>query len=489
MPINVLLCDASSFKITYANQKSKDTLNSLSSLLPTGITGNNIVGQCIDIFHKKPEHQRTLLGNPSNLPHSAIIRLGKEFLDLQIMQLPGGLGGKGAMMLTWTVVTMMERLKRMVDNMPINVMMCDPQTFDIVFVNKTSVDTLRSIEQYLPVKADKVLGSNIDIFHKHPEHQRKLLADPKNLPHRAKIKVGPEWLELNVAAIVDSQGSYLGPMVSWSVVSTQVKIAENVQQIANAVAAASTELHHNSEAMGGFISVANQQSASASSAALQTSSNVQSVASAAEEMNASVKEISANMVKSKSAVEDVVERANTADSAAHSLDTAANAMGNIVELIQNIAGQINLLALNATIESARAGEAGKGFAVVASEVKNLATQTTKATEEIAKEIGNMQNVSREVITALEEIKKSIHEVSQYVSGVASAVEEQTAVTREISANMQTASSGVADVTSNVSGIAKATKQADDSTKQVQEAARMLSEQSEKLNMEMKILLK
>jgi methyl-accepting chemotaxis protein len=488
MPINVLVCDAKNLIITYANRKSRETLNAISALLPKGVNGGNIVGQCIDVFHKNPSHQRNLLGNKSNLPHSAIIRLGQEFLDLQIMEVPGGFGG-GSLMLTWTVVTAAERLKRMVDKCPLNIMMCDPETFVITYMNETSLNTLRSIENLLPVKADKVVGSCIDIFHKHPEHQRKMLADPKNLPHRAKIRLGTEWLELNVAAIVDNQGSYLGPMVSWSVITTQVKVAEAVKEIAGSVAAASTELHHNSDQIGALVRKTSDQSTSASSAAVETSANVQSVASAAEEMNASVQEIATNMTKSKSAVENAVSQAATADQSARNLESAAKAMSNIVDLIQAIASQINLLALNATIESARAGEAGKGFAVVANEVKSLAGQTTKATTEIAKEIQNMQSISQEVISALDLIKTSVQEVNQYVTGVATAVEEQTAVTREISSNMQTASTGVSEVTHGVSDIAEAAKQTDAATKEVLAAARELSQQAERLNKEIAVLLK
>lgn len=489
MPLNVLVCDSKSLVITYANRKSRDTLNGLTALLPKGVTGDNIVGRCIDVFHKTPQHQRHLLANKANLPHNALIRLGKEFLELQIMEVPGVFGKSGSLMLTWTVVTQVERLKRMVDKMPINIMMCDPETFDITFVNETSINTLRTIEHLLPVKADKVLGSNIDIFHKHPPHQRAMLSNPKNFPHRAKIKIGPETLELNVAAILDAQGGYMGAMVSWSVITTQVKVANSVQQISATVAAASTELSTNAVEMAKAVSNVNQQSSGASAASGQTSANVQSVATAAEEMSASVRDISSNMVKSTEAVDQVVNKASAADAATHRLETAAQSMGNIVKLIQDIAGQINLLALNATIESARAGDAGKGFAVVASEVKALANQTSKATDEIAKEIESMQDISKEVVTALGSIKASVESVRQYVTGVATAVEEQTAVTREISSNMQTAATGVENISSNVAGIAAATRQVDASTKQVEEAARMLSQQAELLNKEIGDLLR
>lgn len=190
MPINVLVCDIKDMTIVYANKKSRETLDQLAGLLPKGVNGDTIVGQCIDVFHKNPQHQRRILNEKSNLPHRAVIRLGKEFLELQVMEIPGSIGDKGQLMLTWTVITAQERLKRMVDNMPINIIMADPDTLEIIFMNATSAKTLRSLEQYLPVTVDQVVGSCIDIFHKHPEHQRAMMADHKNLPHRAKNQAG-----------------------------------------------------------------------------------------------------------------------------------------------------------------------------------------------------------------------------------------------------------------------------------------------------------
>jgi len=132
LPVNVLTCDPKTFKITYANRTSRDTLDQLAHLLPAGVNGDNIVGQSIDVFHKNPEHQRRMLADPeANLPHHAIIRLGPELLELNVSAVPHKGKKVGALMLSWTVVTERERLKRMVDNMPINVMMCDPETFEI----------------------------------------------------------------------------------------------------------------------------------------------------------------------------------------------------------------------------------------------------------------------------------------------------------------------------------------------------------------------
>jgi methyl-accepting chemotaxis protein len=170
---------------------------------------------------------------------------------------------------------------------------------------------------------------------------------------------------------------------------------------------------------------------------------METVAAGAEELNASVREISETMNKSRKTASEAVVRVDSADQQAQRLSAASESMGGIVELIGNITGQINLLALNATIESARAGEAGRGFAVVASEVKNLANQAKQATDKIGQEIGNLNGISADVVNALTAIKQSIQEVSEYVTSTAAAVEEQSTVTSEMSTSMQRAAAEAA----------------------------------------------
>ncbi|MDB5657352.1 MAG: Methyl-accepting chemotaxis sensory transducer with Pas/Pac sensor [Tardiphaga sp.] len=170
---------------------------------------------------------------------------------------------------------------------------------------------------------------------------------------------------------------------------------------------------------------------------------IDSVAAGSEEMNASIREISETMVKSRLTATSAVERVDAADVQAKRLNSATEAMGGIVELIGNITGQINLLALNATIESARAGEAGRGFAVVASEVKSLAGQAKLATDKITREIESLNGVSADVGSALAAIKAAIEDVNEYVNSTAAAVEEQSTVTSDMSANMQRAAAELA----------------------------------------------
>jgi methyl-accepting chemotaxis protein len=165
---------------------------------------------------------------------------------------------------------------------------------------------------------------------------------------------------------------------------------------------------------------------------------MESVAAGSEELNASVREISEAMTKSRQTASSAVDQVAAADSQAQRLTEAALAMSGIVELINNITGQINLLALNATIESARAGEAGRGFAVVASEVKSLANQAKQATDKIGAEIASLNGISGDVVTALASIKTAINSVSEYVTSTAAAIEEQSTVTNEMSNSMQRA---------------------------------------------------
>ena len=177
--------------------------------------------------------------------------------------------------------------------------------------------------------------------------------------------------------------------------------------------------------------------------------NAQSVAAAVEEMSASVAEISKNMAMSRDAASGIMDDTAKSSAAAEQLTSSMKTMENIVQLINGIAGQVNLLALNATIEAARAGEAGKGFAVVAAEVKNLANQTTGATEDISKQIQELQGVALNVAQSVNSIAASAGSVNQYVAITASAVEEQSAVTREISGNTQKMATSEEDIAQRI----------------------------------------
>jgi methyl-accepting chemotaxis protein len=488
MPVGVMMCDPETFEINYLNKFSNETLASLQDHLPC--KADQLVGQCIDIFHKDPAHQRRILGDPKNLPHKALIEVGPEILDLLVTAIRDKDGNYVGPMLTWSVVTQKvkadregARLLQMIDNMPINIMTCDPETFEIDYINKTSLNTLTSVQNLLPVKAEDVLGQCIDIFHKNPAHQRQILGDPASLPHKARIKLGDETLSLSVSAILDKDGAYLGPMVAWDVVTGQVQMAERVGEVVNIVTSSSQELQSTAESMAATAEETSRQSEAVAAASEQATSNVQTVAAAAEEMAKSIEEIGRQVEQSANIAGRAVDEANRTNDSVESLAEAAQKIGEVVELISNIASQTNLLALNATIEAARAGDAGKGFAVVASEVKSLANQTAKATEEIAAQITGMQEATGGTVDSIKGISATIGEISEIASTIASAVEQQSTATQEISRNVQEAATGTQDVSANITSVNEAAVETGKSAGGVLEAAQELASQGETLRAE------
>ncbi|HLO75266.1 MAG TPA: PAS domain-containing methyl-accepting chemotaxis protein [Magnetospirillum sp.] len=272
------------------------------------------------------------------------------------------------------------------------------------------------------------------------------------------------WIEASYNPIFDPNGKPYKVVKFATDITSQINLLGNLKQL----------IDQNFAEIDAAIGQTTRQADTAGHAASETLGNVQMVASAAEELAASVSEISQSMAKSQAASDGAFSRVAAAGESTQKLAEAILSMGGIVGLIQNIAGQINLLALNATIESARAGEAGRGFAVVANEVKNLANQAARATEQISTEIEAVQAVSNTVVQALDDIRGSIDSVREYVSATASAVEEQSAVTRDMSSNMQSASSAVSTITQNIGEISAAALQAESAVTKTKEAANILA---------------
>jgi methyl-accepting chemotaxis protein len=236
-PTNMMFADKD-LVLRYMNPASFETLKSIEEHLPCRV--EDIVGSNIDIFHKDPVHQRTILGDPKQyLPIRSEIKVGPEILDLLVSPITDADGNHIGAMASWSVITEkvrleheMARVRSMMENAPTNMMFADKDLV-LQYMNPASFATLKSIEEHLPCKVDDIVGNSIDIFHKNPVHQRTILGDPKQfLPMRSQIQVGPEVLDLLVSPITDANGEHIGAMASWEVITEKLRIERDAAESA-----------------------------------------------------------------------------------------------------------------------------------------------------------------------------------------------------------------------------------------------------------------
>jgi methyl-accepting chemotaxis protein len=274
--------------------------------------------------------------------------------------------------------------------------------------------------------------------------------------------------------------------------ATMNQLADQFDQavggIVAAVSSAATELEAAAQTLTSAAEETSIQSSAVASASEQTSANVQTVATSAEEMSVSVREIASQVAKSTQIAGQAVVEAGETSTKMAELAKSTQAIGEIVNLINEIAGQTNLLALNATIEAARAGEAGRGFAVVASEVKLLAEQTSKATAQIGAQIAQIQLASTTAVEAITAIGATIREMNNISTSIAGAIEEQTSATTEIARNVQQASAGTSEVSANIEGVSQAASSTGAAASQVLTSASELSQNSARLSAELQRFL-
>jgi PAS domain S-box-containing protein len=416
---NVMIAD-SELNIIHMNASVINLMREVEDDFKKELPGFNVaalIGRNIDVFHKNPDLQRKMLAT-SEKSCNATIPIGKRVFDLAVSPIYDR-GRKTGFVVEWTDAR--ERLL----NLNYAAQFAAVNKSQAVIEFTVNGDILSANENFLKAMGydlDEIQGKHHGMFVE-PDYRNSL--DYARFWERLRAgefqagqykRIGKHgrqvWIEGAYNPIFDQTGK----------VSKVVKFATDITAQMDLLANLKTLIDQNFGEIDGAVERSATEARSASVAADETSSNVQMVAASAEELAASISEISQNMAKSRSATDNAFDWAVAAGQSTEKLTNAAQAMNGIVGLIQNIAGQINLLALNATIEAARAGEAGKGFAVVASEVKNLANQAAKATEQISREIDGVQSTSGEVVTALYTIRDAIETVREHVTVTASAVE-------------------------------------------------------------------
>ncbi|MFK8138201.1 MAG: methyl-accepting chemotaxis protein [Bdellovibrionales bacterium] len=489
-PLNILVADLDG-NINLINPRSLETLKSIEHLLP--VKADEILGKSYDIFHKDPSHQRTILGDPANLPQRTQILLGDEILDLFVAPVYDAEGNYSGPMVTWDVVTETVRMEnqmasnnQMLDESPVNIMRAD-MDFKITYLNAKSKATFLKLAEYLPIESDKILGSSIDIFHENPEKQREILKDPKNLPVVADIELGPEKLKLNVNALYDKLGNYVGPMVIWDVVTDKYRIIESLNEASLKLSAAAEQLNVSSDQMILNAENTTNQANTAATASEEIAAGVTNVASSMDEMTGSIREITGKTNEASNKSSEAQQTVAKTNDTITMLGKSSSEIGNVIKVISSIAKQTNLLALNATIEAARAGEAGKGFAVVANEVKELAKETADATSDITNKIESIQSDSTLAVSAIGGVMGSIEALDEISTNIAASIEEQAATTNEVARIASEATAATNEITINVTEVVKmsgatlqAAKEAKDASTNLNELAQTLRDLVEKV---------
>jgi methyl-accepting chemotaxis protein len=304
------------------------------------------------------------------------------------------------------------------DALPVNAMFCDRDLI-LRYLNRSSRKTLKSLQQHLPVPVEQIVGKSIHIFHKYPANVEKILGAGQNhgahqLPHKMVIQLGPEKLDLDVAAMTGPRGEYIGAVVVWGISTRKTAEAQAAQE------AQRTDIEH-------------------------LNGNLQMVATATHEIESSIAEIAHNAVDVSQAAEKSRTASAEGKTAIENLRVSSNGVAKVAGLIASIATQTSVLALNANIEAARAGVHGKGFAVVASEVRKLAEQTASATSEIQAKVTSIGMDLTTAMEAIGQISTQTEELSGLSQQMASAAEEQHLATQEMAQNLERATHRASEI--------------------------------------------
>ncbi len=471
---NVMIADTN-LNITYINDALRAFFAGKQTQLEATFPGFNVehlIGTNIDAFHRNPNDQRRAIAGLQKA-HEATIDIGDATFDLIAQPIADRSGRRLGTVVEWRDAE--QRLQNIDYRAQVEAIMRSQAVirFDPHGIVREANDNFLATTGY---RRDEVIGNHHRMFVDPEEAESAEYATFwqdlcggafKGGEFKRRNKRGDTiWLSATYNPLFDDKGEVKG-VIKFANDMTAEK--QRQQQRAEAQEIIAEDL----AIVAGNVSEASRQAQEASASSETASTSVQSNSAAVEELSTSVSEIERQVVHASGIATEAVDQAERTNTIVSTLTNAAKEIESVVNLISDIAEQTNLLALNATIEAARAGEAGRGFAVVAAEVKDLASQTGKATEEITSRIANVQKTSVDAVDAIAEISQTIAKISEISSAISSAVEEQAATTAEMSGTMQTTAQDVQSIDGLMRGIAEALESIDETTQKVKTAAAAL----------------